>query len=167
MFNSSSRICRSFSIKLLSSWPVHGMCWCMGLFLPRCRTPHFLLDSVRFLLVHFSRLLRSLQMVSQPSGLSATPRSFVSSGYTSAPPPRSWIKMSNSTGTSIGPEVTHHTPVFVWYTAPTRLLISDHHTQPCHSARFQSISLCPHPGHTSTESLSGFYTRQCWKPHWD
>ncbi|KAK4810721.1 hypothetical protein QYF61_007695 [Mycteria americana] len=54
--------------------------WCMGLFLPWCRTWHFpLLNCMRFLSAHFSSLSRSLWMAAQPSGISATPPSFVAS----------------------------------------------------------------------------------------
>lgn len=45
-----------------------AMFWCLGLFLPRCRTLHLsLLNSVRFLAAHLSSLLTSLWMAAQPA----------------------------------------------------------------------------------------------------
>ena len=81
MFNMvSTRTSSSFSAKLLSSWSAPSICWCMGLFLARCRTLHFsLLNFMRFLSANFSSLQRSLWMAAWPSGTSATPLSLVSS----------------------------------------------------------------------------------------
>lgn len=54
----------SFSARLLCGWSAPqppSLYWCMGLFLPRCRTSHFpLLNFMRFLYAHFSSLPRSL-----------------------------------------------------------------------------------------------------------
>lgn len=69
-----------FSVKLLSSWVALSIYWYMRLFLPRCRTLYFfLLNFIRFLSTHFSNLLICLWMAAQPSGISATVFSFVSS----------------------------------------------------------------------------------------
>lgn len=55
-----SRPTRSFSAKLPSSWSVSRMFWCLWLFFPKCRTPHFsFLNHMRFLSVHFYILLQS------------------------------------------------------------------------------------------------------------
>ena len=46
----STRTRRSIFTKLLSSLSSPSMYWCLGLFLPRCRTVHFpLLNFMRFL----------------------------------------------------------------------------------------------------------------------
>ena len=77
-----SRIPRSFSVKLLSSWSAPSRYWCLGLFLPMCRMLHFpLLNCMRFQSAHFSSLLRSLWMAAQPSGVLGNPPIFVSSVY--------------------------------------------------------------------------------------
>ncbi|KAK4810782.1 hypothetical protein QYF61_008754, partial [Mycteria americana] len=78
MFNLvSTRTPRSFSARLLSSWVAPSIYWCLGLFLPKCRTWHFpWLNCMRFLSAHFSSLLRSLWVAARPSGISASPPSF-------------------------------------------------------------------------------------------
>lgn len=54
------------------------MYWCWGLFLPRSRTLQFpLLNFLRLFSLHFPS---SLWVTAQPSGISATPPSFVSFG---------------------------------------------------------------------------------------
>ena len=66
--------------KLLFGWSDSSMCWCMGLFLPRCRTLHLhLLNCMRFLLAPFSRLSTPFCMAAQQPDISTTPPSFVSS----------------------------------------------------------------------------------------
>ena len=76
----STRTPRSSSAKLLSSCLVLNLYWCVGLFLLRGRTLHLpLLSFMSFLSAHFFSLFRFLSMVAQPSGVSATPSSFVSS----------------------------------------------------------------------------------------
>lgn len=52
--------------------------WFLGLFFPSCGTSHSILSNLmKSLFSHFSSLLRSLWMVVQPSGVSATPPNFV------------------------------------------------------------------------------------------
>ncbi|XP_066851872.1 lethal(3)malignant brain tumor-like protein 2 isoform X4 [Anser cygnoides] len=84
MFNLvSTRTPGSFLAKvlLLSTRSASGVCWCLGLFLPRGRTLHFpVLNFTGFSSAHFSSLSRSLWMAAQPPGVSAAPPSFVSSG---------------------------------------------------------------------------------------
>lgn len=73
---------RSFPAKLLSSWMPPA---CLGassqeLLLPRARTLHFsLMNYMRFLSDHFSRLLKSLWKAAWPTGVHITPHSFASS----------------------------------------------------------------------------------------
>jgi len=77
---SSTRTPRSLSAELLSSRSAPSLSWCMGLFLPRCRTLHLpLLSFIRFLCAQLSSLSRFRWMAAQPSGVSTTPPSFVSS----------------------------------------------------------------------------------------
>ena len=78
-FVSYSTCClpRSFSAELLSSRSTPNLYWCMQLLLPRWRTLH-LLTIIRILSTQLSSLSRSHWMVTQPSGVSATPPSFVS-----------------------------------------------------------------------------------------
>ena len=55
--------------------------WCLGLFIPRCKTSDFSsLKCMRFLFAYFSILSRSLWMAAQPSNISAIPPSSVSPG---------------------------------------------------------------------------------------
>lgn len=58
---------RCFSAKPLSSWSSLILFWCLGLFLPRCRTLYFpLLDFIKFLLAYgwaFQGLSESNQLV--------------------------------------------------------------------------------------------------------
>lgn len=68
----------SFSARLHCSCVAPNTCWCLGLFLPRYRTLHFLLNIMRCLSAHFSSLWRSIRMTVQPSRVSAAPSSFVS-----------------------------------------------------------------------------------------
>ena len=77
--------------------------WCMGLFLPRCRTLHLpLLIFIRFLPTQLSSLSRSCWMAAQPSGVSTTPPSFVSSAnllrVCSVPSSRTSMNKRNKTG---------------------------------------------------------------------
>ena len=66
------------SAQLLWSWSAPSVYWYAGLFFLRCRSSHFpLLNFMRFLPAHFSSLPRSLWMAAQPSGVSATPSSFL------------------------------------------------------------------------------------------
>ena len=68
------------STELLSSRSAPSLYWCMGLFLPRCRTlPLPWLNLIRFLSAQLSSLSRSVWMAAQPAGVSTTPPSFVSS----------------------------------------------------------------------------------------
>lgn len=54
------------------------MCWCMGLFFPRCRAWHFyLLNCMRFLLGPFSSLLTSFRMAAQQPEVSTNSPNFV------------------------------------------------------------------------------------------
>ena len=77
---SSTRTPRSHSTELLSRRSTPSLYWCMGLFLPSCRTLHLpLLNLIRFLSAQLSSLSRSRWMAAQPAGVSTTPPSFVSS----------------------------------------------------------------------------------------
>ena len=68
------RISRSFSFEPLSSQFAPSLCWCMGLFLPRCRIWHLpMVIFVRFLCAHFSNLAGSLWMAAWTSSKSTTP----------------------------------------------------------------------------------------------
>ena len=59
----STRIPRSFSAQLVSSWLASSMYCCLGLFLHRWKIWHFsLMNFMTFLLAHSSSLLRSLWM---------------------------------------------------------------------------------------------------------
>lgn len=86
----------------LPSWfPAPRAHWCTGLFLPRSRTLLSVLNLVRSLSALFSRgIQRSLWMPVQPSGLSATPPSFVVSAnllrMCVALSSRSFLKLLNS-----------------------------------------------------------------------
>ena len=80
----------------------------MGLFLPMCRTLHLpLLNLIRFLSAQLSSLSRSRWMAAQPSGVSTTPPSLVSSAnllmvhFNSSS--RSLLKKLNKTGPSTDP----------------------------------------------------------------
>jgi len=76
---SSTRTPRSLSSELLSSRSTPSLYWCIGLFLPRCRTLHLpLLNLIRFLSAQTSSLSRSRCMAAQPSGASTTPPSLES-----------------------------------------------------------------------------------------
>lgn len=70
---------RSFPSKLLCTWVAINIHWWIELFLPRCRMP--LLNFVRFLAAHFSRLSKSLWMAMPPSIISSTPPSSMSPAY--------------------------------------------------------------------------------------
>lgn len=72
-----TRTHRSFSRKLLSGWLAPIMHWFLGLFLPRCRTLHFLFNFMTFLLAHFFNLSKSLWRGAWPLGISVIPPSFV------------------------------------------------------------------------------------------
>ena len=79
---SSTSTPRSLSTELLSSRSTPSLYWCMGLFLPRCRTLHLpLLNFIRFLSAQLSSLSRSHWMAAQAAGVSTTPPSFVSSRF--------------------------------------------------------------------------------------
>ena len=95
----------AFSAKLLYRWVSPSVCWCLGLFVPRSRTLYFpMLNFMRYLSAHFSRMLRSLGMTAWPSHLSATPLMSVQSAYLlrvhSASSSRSLMEMLNRTGPS-------------------------------------------------------------------
>ena len=65
---------------LLSSRSFLSLYWCMELFLCRCSTLNLtLLNSMRFLSAQLSHLSRTCWMAAQPSGVSTTPPSLVSS----------------------------------------------------------------------------------------
>lgn len=68
---------RAFYAELLSSWLTPSLCWCSGLFLPRCMTWHFYLS---FLFASFSGLSTFTWMAGCPSGISTTLPSLESSG---------------------------------------------------------------------------------------
>ena len=68
---------RSLFTELLSSRSAPSLYWCMGLFLPRCRTLHLLLlNFIRFVSAQLSGLSRSRWMAAQPSGVSANSSQF-------------------------------------------------------------------------------------------
>ena len=65
---SSTRTPRFLSAELLSSRSIPSLYWCMGLFLPRCRTLHLpLLNLIRFLSAQLSSLSRCHWMAAQPA----------------------------------------------------------------------------------------------------
>ena len=104
----STRTPRSLSTELLSSRSTPSLYWCMGLFLPRCRTLNFpLLNLIRFLSAQLSSLSRSRSKAAQPSGVSTTPLSLVSSANLlrvhSNASSRSLMKKLNKTGPSTDP----------------------------------------------------------------
>lgn len=67
-YSVSTRISRVFSIMLLSRWSIPSMYWCLGLFLPKCRTLHFSLRNCRRLPpAWFLSPLGYLWMAAQPS----------------------------------------------------------------------------------------------------
>lgn len=75
----STRTPRSFPARLLSSQADPSMCWCLGLYLPRCRNLQIsLLFFMSYQSTHFCSLSRSLWMGALASSISATP-SLVSS----------------------------------------------------------------------------------------
>ena len=130
-----TRTPRAFSAKLFRSWSAPSMYWCMDLFLPRCRTLHFpSLNFMRFLSAHSSSLLRSLGMAAQPSGVSATPRSLVSSAYFlrvhSVTTSRSVMKMLNSMRSGIN---CWGTPLVTGLQLDFMLLITTHWAWQCSS----------------------------------
>ena len=105
---SSTSTPRSLSAELLSSRSTPSLYWCMGLFLPRCRTLYLpLLNFIRFLCAQLSSLSRSRWMAAQPSGVSTTPPSFVSSANLlrvhSNSASKSLMKKLNKTGPSTDP----------------------------------------------------------------
>ena len=109
---SSRSLIKMFSAKLLSSWVVPSLYWCLGLFLSSCKALHFsLLNCVSFLLARFSSLSWSLWMASWPSGISSTLPSLVSPANLlrvhSAPSSRSVRKMLNRIGLQKSHEVLH------------------------------------------------------------
>lgn len=60
-FNFSSKIARSFSEKLFPGQPTLSLHFCIGSFHPRCKALYLLLlNIVKFLSAHFSRLSKSL-----------------------------------------------------------------------------------------------------------
>ncbi|PKU43429.1 hypothetical protein llap_6262 [Limosa lapponica baueri] len=76
----STRTPRSLSAELISSGSDPNLYHCVELFLPQCSTLHLpLFNFIKFLSAQLSSLYRSRNMVAQPSGVSATPPSFVSS----------------------------------------------------------------------------------------
>lgn len=97
-----TRTQRSFSANLLSSQSALTVDWCLGLFFPKDKT---LLNFMRFFVACFSSLSRYLWMSAKPSGLSATPHSFVSSPnflrMQSVLSSMSLLKMLNIIGPSI------------------------------------------------------------------
>ena len=102
---------RSLSTGLLSSRSAPSLYWCMGLFLPRCRTLHLpLLNFIRFLCAQLSSLYRSHWMPAQPSGVPATLPSFMSPANLlrlhSVPSSRSWMKKMNKNGWTTDPQGT-------------------------------------------------------------
>jgi len=77
---SSTRTPRSLSTELLSRRSAPILYSYMRLCLPRCRTLHLpLLNFIRLFSTHLSSLSRSCWMAAQPSGVSATHPTFVSS----------------------------------------------------------------------------------------
>ena len=107
---SSTRTPRSLSAELLSSRSTPSLYWCMGLFLPRCRTVHLpLLNLIRFLSAQLSSLSRSRWLAAQPASVSTTPPSFVSSANLlrvhSNSSSRSLMKKLNKTGPITDPWV--------------------------------------------------------------
>ena len=104
----ATRTPRSFTAKLLLSWPIPSLSCCLGLSLPRSRTLNFpLLNFTRFLSAHFSSMPRSLWMAEYTSAVSDTPPGFVLSANLLsvhyAPTLRPLMKMLNSSGPSIKP----------------------------------------------------------------
>ena len=102
---SSTSTPRSLSAELLHSRSAPSLYWCMGLFLPRCRTPHLpLCNLIRFLSAQLSSLFRSHWMAAQPASVFATPPSFVSPANLlrghSVPTSRSLMKKLSKTGPS-------------------------------------------------------------------
>lgn len=76
----STRILRSFSAELFSSWAAPSTHQCKELLLPRYRTLYFpLLNSMIYLSSQFSRLLRFLWSTAWLSGISGTPPAFATS----------------------------------------------------------------------------------------
>ena len=105
---SSTSSPRSLCTELLSSRSAPSLYWCMGLFFPRCRTLHLpLLNLIRFLSAQLSSLSSSHWMAAQPSGVSTTPPSLVSSANLlrvhSNPSSRSLMKKLNKIGPSTDP----------------------------------------------------------------
>jgi len=105
---SSTRTPRSLSAELLSSRSTPSLYWCMGLFLPSCRTLHLpFLNLIRFLSAQLSNLFRSHWMAAQSAGVCTTPPSFASSAnllrVRSNSSFRSLMKKLNKTGPSIDP----------------------------------------------------------------
>ncbi|XP_068788224.1 uncharacterized protein [Struthio camelus] len=99
---------RSFFMELLSSRSTPSLYWCMGLFLPRCRTLHLpLLNFRRVLSAQLSSLSRSLGMAAQSSGVSAPPPSSVSAANLlrvhSVPSSRSLMNTLNKSGPRTDP----------------------------------------------------------------
>lgn len=69
-----TRTIMSFPDNLTSNHSFPSLYWCMGLFLHKHKIWHFfLLNSMRFMLTHFSSLSKSLWMATQLSCISASP----------------------------------------------------------------------------------------------
>lgn len=105
----STRIPMSFALQLLYKHLALTRYWCVGLLLPRCRRSLHcsLLNCMRFCSAHFSCLSRSPWMAAQPSWVSATPLSFVSSAnllrVDSTLSSKPLMKLFNSTDFSVLP----------------------------------------------------------------
>jgi len=137
---SSTRTPRSLSTELLSSRSAPSLYWCMGLFLPRCRTLHLpLFNFISFLSAQLSSLSRSRWMAAQASGVSATPPGYVSSANLlsahSVPSSRSCINKLNKTGLSTDP---WGTPLATDFQPDSTSLITTLWALP-----FSQFSVCP------------------------
>jgi len=104
----STRTPTSLSAELSSIRYARSLYWCIGLFLMRCRTLHLpLLSLIRFLSAQHPSLSRSRWIAAQPSHVSTTPPSSVSSANLlrvhSNSSSRSLMKKLNKTGPSTDP----------------------------------------------------------------
>lgn len=126
------------------------------------------LNLIKFPISYFSRKwLRSPWMAAQPSGLSITLLSFVSSanllGVHSVPSFGSLRKRLNSVCSRMNPWSTHNTSAW----PPTGSHAADH--SPLNLSvqlPFGSFTLSVYLVCTSPAYLWGCYKRQYWKPHW-
>lgn len=84
---------------------VQGSDSCLGLFHPRCKSLHFLLNFMMLLLAQFSSLSRFHWIGVLPFGVPVTPLNLMSHANLLVPSARSLIKMLNNVSPTTHPDV--------------------------------------------------------------